>query len=62
MSIILIDELELHLHPPEQQTLYARLPLLAPDCQFLITTHSPDLASLATEEETVRLRGGRLCL
>ena len=61
-SIVLIDELELHLHPPAQQSLYAALPRLGPDCQFFITTHSEFLTGIIPGEREVRIRGGRLCL
>jgi hypothetical protein len=39
-SIVLIDELELHLHPLWQDRLYYSLPQLGSDNQFLFTTHS----------------------
>jgi hypothetical protein len=52
-SIILIDELELHLHPPQQQALYASLYKLAPECQFIITTHSPYLEDIFLDNEIV---------
>lgn len=61
-SIVLIDELELHLHPPQQQALLAALPKLGPDCQFIITTHSPYLESVIPDEHEIRLEGGRPCL
>lgn len=61
-SVALIDELELHLHPPEQQTLLAALPKLGSDCQFIITTHSPFLIDVIPQDQQVRLAGGRLCL
>lgn len=61
-SIVLIDELELHLHPPQQQALLAALPKLGKDCQFVITTHSPYLEGVIPDEHEVRLQGGRLCL
>lgn len=61
-SVVLIDELELHLHPPDQQTLYAALPKLGPDCQFFITTHSEFLTGVIPDEWEVRIPGGRLCL
>lgn len=61
-SIVLIDELELHLHPPEQQRLLAALPKIGPDCQFLITTHSEFLSSVIPAEQTVRLKRGTRCL
>lgn len=61
-SIVLIDELELHLHPPEQQKLLAALPKIGPDCQFIITTHSEYLSSVIPNEHEVRLDGGMRCL
>ena len=61
-SVVLVDELELHLHPPQQQALLAALPKLGPDCQFLVTTHSPYLEGIIPAENEVRLKGGRRCL
>jgi hypothetical protein len=61
-SVVLIDELELHLHPPEQQRLLAALPRIGPDCQFLITTHSEFLSSAIPNEREVRLERGTRCL
>ncbi len=39
-SIVLIDELELHLHPLWQDRLYLALPRLGDDNQYFFTTHS----------------------
>ena len=61
-SIVLIDELELHLHPPEQQRLLAALPSIGTDCQFLITTHSEFLSSVIPNEQEIRLGRGNRCL
>jgi hypothetical protein len=61
-SVVLIDELELHLHPPEQQRLLGALPRIGPDCQFLITTHSEFLSSAIPNEQEVRLDRGTRCL
>ncbi len=61
-SVVLIDELELHLHPPEQQGLLSALPRMAPDSQFIITTHSEFVAGSIPAERKTRLLGGRLCL
>lgn len=61
-SVVLIDELELHLHAPAQQALYAALPKLGSDCQFFITTHSEFLTGVIPDEQEVRLKGGRPCL
>jgi predicted ATP-dependent endonuclease of OLD family len=61
-SLVLIDELELHLHPPQQQALLGALPKIGRDCQFIITTHSPYLADVIPTENEVRLDGGRRSL
>lgn len=61
-SIILIDELELHLHPPEQQTLLAALPKIGQNCQFIITTHSEFLSTAIPNEQEIRLEKGTRCL
>lgn len=39
-GIVLIDELELHLHPKWQGESIDRLRMVFPNCQFFITTHS----------------------
>jgi hypothetical protein len=61
-SIVLVDELEMHLHPPAQQALYSTLPKLGSDCQFFITTHSEFLTGIIPKEQKVRIQGGRRCL
>jgi predicted ATP-binding protein involved in virulence len=40
-GIILIDEIDLHLHPQWQRTVIPRLIEVFPNCQFIISTHSP---------------------
>ncbi|ESQ15164.1 MAG TPA: DUF2813 domain-containing protein [Chromatiaceae bacterium] len=40
-GVILIDEIDLHLHPKWQRMLFPRLTEVFPNCQFLISTHSP---------------------
>ena len=54
-SVVLIDELELHLHPPQQQALLGALRNIGPDCQFIITTHSPYLKDVIPVEHEVQL-------
>ena len=44
-GVVLIDEIDLHLHPKWQQTVVSRLVETFPNCQFFITTHSPIVAS-----------------
>lgn len=40
-GIVLIDEIELHLHPTLQQEILIRLQKTFPKIQFIVTTHSP---------------------
>jgi predicted ATPase len=54
-SVILIDEVELHLHPPMQQALFRALPKLGKNNQFIITTHSDYVEQLVPEAHIVRL-------
>ncbi|WP_257460328.1 AAA family ATPase [Archangium lipolyticum] len=61
-SVVLIDELELHLHPPQQQVLISSLQRIGPDCQFIVTSHSPYLETVTPSENEVRLPGGQPCL
>ncbi|HSF76929.1 MAG TPA: AAA family ATPase [Microcoleus sp.] len=54
-SVILIDEIELHLHPPLQQALLRALPKLGKNNQFIITTHSDYIEQLVPEAHIVRV-------
>ncbi len=59
-GIVLIDEIDLHLHPKWQHMVVPGLREVFPNCQFLITTHSPHVIThvkpesmfLLTETET----------
>jgi predicted ATP-binding protein involved in virulence len=42
-AVVLIDELDLHLHPRWQRTIANRLTQTFPNCQFIATTHSPQI-------------------
>ena len=44
-GIVLIDEIELHLHPQWQHKIIPRLTETFPNCQFIVTTHSPQVLS-----------------
>lgn len=44
-GVVLIDELDLHLHPKWQRDAIRRLPEVFPMVQFIITTHSPQMLS-----------------
>lgn len=58
-GIVLIDEIDMHLHPIWQQTIMGDLRSAFPKVQFIITTHSPQVLS-SVRSETVRvLRWGK---
>lgn len=40
-GIVLIDEVDMHLHPKWQRSLITRLVTTFPNCQFVLSTHSP---------------------
>ena len=54
-SIIIIDEVELHLHPPLQQALIRTLPKWGRNNQFILTTHSDSVAAMFSESQIIRL-------
>ena len=53
-GIVLIDEVDMHLHPAWQQTVLASLCEAFPQIQFIVTTHSPQVLS-AIHRESVRV-------
>ena len=52
-GIILIDEIDLHLHPKWQREVLPQLRKVFPNCQFFITTHSPFVLSSADASNTI---------
>ena len=50
-AVILIDELDLHLHPKWQKTIVDDLKRAFPNCQFIITTHSPFIVQALHADE-----------
>ena len=44
-AIVLIDEVDLHLHPEWQHRVIPKLLETFPNCQFVLTTHSPQVVS-----------------
>ncbi len=57
-GIILIDELELHLHPEWQSKIASILTKVFPKIQFITTTHSPHILQCAKPNEIVALGYG----
>ena len=55
-AIVLIDEVELHLHPAWQQRVLADLTRTFPNAQFIVSTHSPQVLTTVKPEQVVELR------
>ncbi|GAB4178922.1 MAG: AAA family ATPase [Coleofasciculaceae cyanobacterium] len=49
-GIVLIDEIDLHLHPQWQRMVIPSLTRTFPNCQFIVTTHSPQVLSKVKKE------------
>jgi len=55
-GIILIDEIDLHLHPKWQRMIVPKLLEVFPNCQFIISTHSPHVITHVQPESLFLLR------
>ena len=59
-GVVLIDELDLHLHPRWQRVALPRLREAFPRLQFIISTHSPQVLSSAENRQVRRLVDGQV--
>ena len=55
-AIVLIDEVDLHLHPSWQQRVLPDLMRTFPNAQFIVSTHSPQVLTTVMPEHIARLR------
>ena len=55
-AVVLIDEIELHLHPSWQQRILADLARAFPNTQFIVSTHSPQVLTTVKPEHVIELR------
>ena len=58
-GVVLIDEIDLHLHPKWQRSVVASLERTFPNCQFIITTHSPQVVGELAPKAVLLLRDGK---
>lgn len=58
-GVVLIDEIDLHLHPRWQREVVAKLETTFPNCQFVITTHSPQVVGELAPQSVMLLRDGK---
>ena len=54
-AIVLIDEIDLHLHPKWQRTVIKKLTETFPNCQFIATTHSPQIIASVKSDQVLLL-------
>lgn len=59
-GIVLIDEIDLHLHPNWQRKVVPKLRDIFPNIQFVISTHSPIVVSSAPKQSIRRLNHGNI--
>jgi predicted ATP-binding protein involved in virulence len=52
-GIVLIDEVDLHLHPKWQQKVVGKLQHIFPEVQFVMTTHSPFVVGQSSGSQTL---------
>lgn len=54
-GVVLIDELDLHLHPQWQRMVIRSLPVIFPNLQFVVSTHSPAMLSELDSERIINV-------
>jgi predicted ATP-binding protein involved in virulence len=59
-GVVLIDEIDLHLHPRWQRVVLDGLRKIFPRLQFIVTTHSPQVLSSALNRQVRLIRNGEL--
>lgn len=59
-GIVLIDEVDMHLHPTWQREIIRNLTRTFPNCQFILTTHSPLVISDYPDIKVFTLNDGQL--
>ena len=55
-GVVLVDEIDLHLHPAWQHRVLSDLQEIFPKIQFVVTTHSPSVISSAKSENLIILK------
>ena len=56
-GVVLIDEIDLHLHPVWQQRILQDLQQIFPNVQFIVTTHAPAVINSVPAENLILLKG-----
>ena len=61
-AIVLVDEVDLHLHPSWQQRILDDLTRTFPNTQFIVSTHSPQVLTTVRPAQIVELRREDGCI
>ena len=61
-AVVLIDEIDLHLHPTWQRQIVCKLRQTFPGCQFIATTHSPQVIGEVEHNRIHIMTGGEVYL
>lgn len=61
-GIVLIDEIDLHLHPQWQQTILSDLHAIFPNIQFIVSSHAPAVINSVLREQIRILDNGEIYL
>jgi predicted ATP-binding protein involved in virulence len=59
-AVILVDEIDLHLHPQWQRKIVGNLEKTFPNCQFIATTHSPQVIGEVPHDRIQMIKDGRV--
>lgn len=59
-GIVLIDEIDLHLHPKWQRVILPKLLQLFPNIQFVVTTHSPFVVQSVSPQNCLKIESGHI--
>ena len=60
-GVVLIDEIDMHLHPMWQKKIMSDLTKIFPNVQFVVTTHSPNVLTNIKKEHIRILDHYHLC-
>lgn len=61
-AIVLIDEIDLHLHPKWQRLIVHNLTAVFPGCQFIATTHSPQVIGEVHRDKVAVIATGSISI
>lgn len=58
-GIVLIDEVDLHLHPAWQQRILSDLTSIFPKVQFIVSTHAPEVINSVASENVISIENNQ---